>query len=342
MSAEPTRAGGAVEAPEPARSLDQFGRTIEYLRISVTDRCNFRCLYCMPAEGMKWLPKSEILSFEEIAAIVGQLAPLGLRRLRITGGEPTIRPNLDELIRMLRAVPGVEDIALSTNGVRLPRLAQLYREAGLDRVNISADSLRPERVQAIARRDLGFDPIGAACAAQAAGLAPIKINVVVMRGINDDEVVDFARLTLSHDWHVRFIELMPVGDLRDLTFEHVVPSEEVLRRVAGIGPLTPAAGPSRGNGPAAYYRLAGARGTIGVITPMTHTYCASCNRVRLTATGRLRTCLFGDHEVDLRTPLRAGESLVPHFRRALEEKPREHALLQLRVGGLQALSQVGG
>ena len=323
-------------------SVDQFGRTIEYLRISVTDRCNFRCLYCMPEQGLQWLPKNEILSYEEVADVVGQLAPLGLKRLRITGGEPTIRPNLDELIRMLRAIPGVEDIALSTNGVRLPKIAQLYREAGLDRVNISADSLRPDRIATIARRNLGFDPVAAARAASAAGLDPVKINVVVMRGINDDEVRDFARLTVENPWHVRFIELMPVGELRDLTFEHVVPSDEVLGRVAELGALEPASGPARGNGPAKYHRLAGAAGTIGVITPMTHTYCASCNRVRLTANGRLRTCLFGDHEVDLRTPLRAGEPLAPFFKRALENKPKEHELLQMRVGGLRALSQVGG
>ena len=323
-------------------SVDQFGRTIEYLRISVTDRCNFRCLYCMPEAGLDWLPKSEILSYEEIADVVGQLAPLGLKRLRITGGEPTIRPNLNELIALLRAVPGIEDIALSTNGVRLPQIAQLLRDAGLDRVNLSADSLQPERIARIARRNLGFDPVEAAKAATRAGLDPVKINCVVMRGINDDEVVDFARLTLENPWHVRFIELMPVGELRDLTFEHIVPSDEVLSRVASIGALEPASGPAKGNGPARYYRLAGAAGTIGVITPMTHTYCASCNRVRLTANGRLRTCLFGDHEVDLRTPLRAGESLVPHFQTALANKPKEHELLQMRVGGLRALSQVGG
>jgi cyclic pyranopterin phosphate synthase len=321
---------------------DQFGRSIEYLRISVTDRCNFRCLYCMPEQGLPWLPKAEILTYEEIAEVVRQLSPLGLRRIRISGGEPTIRPNLDELIRMLRAVPIVEDIALSTNGARLPRIAQLYRAAGLDRVNISADSLRPERIKAIARRDLGFDPIQAARAASDAGLAPVKINVVVMRGINDDEIEDFARLTLEHEWHVRFIELMPVGELRELTFEHVVPSHEVLERIAAMGALASDPGPPRGNGPAVYHRLAGARGTVGVITPMTHTYCETCNRVRLTANGRLRTCLFGDHEVDLRTPLRSGLPLAPHFERALAEKPREHALLQLKVGGLRALSEVGG
>ena len=274
---------------------DQFGRSIEYLRISVTDRCNFRCLYCMPAEGLPWLPKSEILSYEEIAGVVGQLAPLGLRRLRITGGEPTIRPDLDQLIRLLRAVPEIEDIALSTNGARLPELAPGLRDAGLHRINMSADSLRPDRIAAIARRNLRFDPVTAAVAAEQVGIAPIKINVVVMRGINDDEIEDFGRLTLEHAWHVRFIELMPVGEMSGLTWEHVVPSDEVLSRIAELGTLTPDDGPARGNGPAKYYRLPGAPGSVGVITPMTHTYCASCNRVRLTTDGRLRTCLFGDH-----------------------------------------------
>jgi cyclic pyranopterin phosphate synthase len=331
-----------TDAATGASSFDQFGRRIEYLRISVTDRCNFRCLYCMPEDGMHWLPKADILSYEEIAGVVQQLAPLGLRRLRVSGGEPTIRPQLHELIRLLRGVPGIEDIALSTNGVRLPELAALLRDAGLDRVNLSVDSLRPERIARIARRDLGFDPVHAALAAESAGLAPIKMNMVVMRGINDDEVADLARLTLDHPWHVRFIELMPVGDLRALTWEHVVPSDEILARLAAVAPLEPCAGPPRGNGPAAYYRWAGAAGSIGVITPMTHTYCASCNRVRLTADGRLRTCLFGDHEVDLRTPLRGGQALAPLFRQALADKPKEHALLQMNVGGLRALSQVGG
>ncbi len=332
----------AVSESVQTVSRDQFGRAIEYLRISVTDRCNFRCRYCMPLEGLPWLPKADILSYEEIAGIVAQLAPLGLKRLRITGGEPTIRPQLASLLRMLRSIPGIEDIALSTNGVRLPEQARELADAGLDRVNISADSLRPERVVEIARRDLGFDLVRSAMAAEEAGLGPIKINVVVMRGINDDEIEEFAALTLVHAWHVRFIELMPVGELRELTWDHVLPSAEVLDRVRRVGRLAPDAGPARGNGPAAYWRLSGAPGTIGVITPMTHTYCETCNRVRLTADGRLRTCLFGDHEVPLRDALRAGEPLEPHFRRALAEKPKEHALLQMQVGGLRALSQVGG
>ena len=321
---------------------DQWGRSIEYLRISVTDRCNFRCVYCMPKEGLQWLPKAEILSYEEIAEVVRQLAPLGLRRLRITGGEPTIRPDLESLIGQLKAIPGIEDIALSTNGAKLTQMARSLRDAGLDRVNMSADSLRPDRIAAIARRDLAFDTIAAARATEAAGLSPLKINVVVLRGTNDDEIEDFAHLTLDHPWHVRFIELMPVGDLRELTWDHVVPSDEVLQRISAIGALSPDGGPARGNGPAKYYRLAGAAGTVGVITPMTHTYCGSCNRVRLTADGRLRTCLYGDHEVNLRDPLRRGEALEPLFRQALADKPKEHALLQMKVGGLRALSQVGG
>ena len=321
---------------------DSFGRSIEYLRISVTDRCNFRCLYCMPLEGLEWLPKADILSYEEIAAIVGQLAPLGLRRIRITGGEPTLRPDLDRLIGMLRGIPEIEDISLSTNGVRLPQLAAALKRAGVDRVNMSADSLRPERIKAISRRNFDFDPVAAALAAENAGLAPVKLNVVVMRGINDDEVCDFARLTLDHPWHVRFIELMPVGEMRDLTWDHVVTATEIIHSIEDLGSLAPTSGPERGNGPARYYRLPHAKGTIGVITPMSHTYCGSCNRVRLTADGRLRTCLFGDDEVDLRTPLRSGMPLDPFFRSALSTKPREHHLLQMNVGGLRALSQVGG
>ena len=332
----------AVGGAHGVVSRDQFGRAIEYLRISVTDRCNFRCRYCMPLEGLPWLPKADILSYEEIAAIVAELAPLGLKRLRITGGEPTIRPQLSSLLRMLRSIPGIEDIALSTNGVRLPAQSQELADAGLDRVNISADSLRAERVVEIARRDLKFDLVESATAAERAGLGPIKINVVVMRGINDDEIEDFAELTLAHPWHVRFIELMPVGELRELTWDHVLPSSEILDRLRRVGQLEPDAGPAMGNGPATYHRLVGALGTIGLITPMTHTYCDTCNRVRLTADGRLRTCLFGDHEVPLRDALRRGEPLTPHFLRALAEKPKEHALLQMQVGGLRALSQIGG
>jgi cyclic pyranopterin phosphate synthase len=323
-------------------NIDQFGRRIEYLRIPVTDKCNFRCLYCMPPEGLEWLPKSEILSYEEIAAIVQHLAEEGISRIRISGGEPTIRPNLEALIAQLRSIDSIEDIALSTNGVRLPELAQIYRNAGLDRVNMSVDSLIPGRIAVFARRNMGFDPVRSAIAAERAGLSPIKLNMVVMRGINDDEIESFARLTLDHPWHVRFIELMPVGSMAALTWEHVVPSDEVLERAANVGSLSPVDAPARSNGPARYFRLDGAPGSVGVITPMTHTYCGSCNRVRLTADGRLRTCLFGDHEVDLKTAHRAGFPVGELFLDALRNKPLEHELIQMRTGGLRALSEIGG
>jgi cyclic pyranopterin phosphate synthase len=348
-------------APAPlaeAPLVDQYGRSIEYLRVSVTDRCNFRCVYCMPAAGLPWLPRGDVLTDDEVVATVAELARLGLRRVRLTGGEPTIRPGFEGLVGRLAALRplGLEELSLSTNGVQFCRdagYAARLKAAGLDRVNLSADSLRPERVVRLARRDLGFDARVAAARAEAAGLGPVKLNVVVVRGVNDDEVGDFARLTLERPWHVRFIELMPVGELAEAygeegspeaVLDRVVPSEEVLARASDAlgGMEALGAGGVRGNGPAAYYAAPGAAGTVGVITPMTHTYCASCNRVRLTADGRLRTCLYGDHEVDLRGPLRRGEPLAPHVRRALAGKPREHALLQLRTGGLRALSQVGG
>ena len=297
----------------------------------------------MPEHGLDWIPRDDILTAAEIHELVSQLAPLGLRRIRITGGEPTIRPDVCDIIARIRGIDAVEDIALSTNGVRLEAMAPDLRSAGVTRVNISADSLRPDRIAAIARRNLKFDPVRVIRAAIDAGFDPVKVNTVVVRGVNDDEIADLAALTVDLPVHVRFIELMPVGDLSDTGLEKVVPSEEVLERARkALGELVPDVGPALGNGPARYYRAPGAVGTIGVITPITHTYCESCNRVRLTADGRLRTCLFGDHEVDLRMPLRAGKPLEPFVARALAEKPREHALLQLRTGGLRALSQTGG
>src|SRR5688572_18755386 len=291
----------------------------------------------MPAAGLPWLSRTDLLTADEVGEVVRQLSALGLRRVRLTGGEPTLRPDLERIVGLVRADGAIEDLSLSTNGVRLlqdPSLASRLRRAGLDRINLSADSLRPERVQAIARRNLGFDAVRAATAAQAAGLSPVKLNMVVVRGTNDDEIGDFALLTLQHPWHVRFIELMPVGELAEVDSatardprDRSVPSDELLERAAEAlapwGGLRADAGPDRGNGPARYYRAPGAPGTLGVITPLSHTYCAACNRVRLTADGRLRTCLFGEHAVDLRGPLRRGEQLAPYVRQALDEKPRE-------------------
>lgn len=324
---------------------DQFGRRIDYLRISVTDKCNLRCNYCMPVEGLDWIPRDEVLHFEEIASIVTQMAEMGLERIRITGGEPLVRRDLPELIAMLARVPGIRDIALSTNAVLLPQFARGLKEAGVQRVNVSLDTLRRSRFESIARRPgRFFDAVMEGIeAAERAGLAPLKINTVLMRGVNDDEVEEFAAITRRRPWHVRFIELMPVAENLHLT-DRFMTADEVLERLSGTRELQAVEGP-RGNGPARYFAYPGAAGTIGVITPMSHEYCYRCNRMRLTADGRLRTCLFGTHEVDLKAALRGTGSVREAVQMALAGKPRQH-LLQLGStagsGGLSALSQVGG
>lgn len=330
-----------VEGP----MLDGFGRRIEYLRISVTDKCNLRCVYCMPEEGLPWLKREQLLSFEEITEIVRVMAGIGLRRLRITGGEPLVRRDLPVLIRMLRTVPEIDDIALSTNAVLLDEQAAALREAGVNRLNVSLDSLRPERIDAIARRPGSAESIFRGLErAEQAGFSPIKLNCVVMRGRNDDEIADFAAITRDRPWHIRFIEVMPTGENLGVSEQEYVSAEEILAKVRSIGDLAPVDGP-RGNGPATYFSFAGAPGTVGVITPMSHNYCDRCNRMRLTADGQLRPCLFGEMQTDLRGPLRRGESVEPLIRQTLRIKPERHWLVQGSAqgsGGLAALSQVGG
>jgi cyclic pyranopterin phosphate synthase len=324
---------------------DSFGRTVEYLRISVTDKCNLRCIYCMPPEGLPWLRREEILSYEEIARIVEVFAGMGLKRVRLTGGEPLVRKDLTELVSMVAAVPGIVDLSLSTNAVLLAENADELLAAGLNRVNVSLDSMRPDRVDAIARRPGSFGRIMAGLeAAERVGFTPIKINVVLMKGENDDEIEDFAEATRSRPWHVRFIELMPTSANLDLSADKFVSCAQALRRVRALGELRPAEGPT-GNGPATYYRFPDAPGTVGVITPMSHNFCDRCNRMRLTADGHLRPCLFGDLQTNLRDPLRRGQDIVPLIRETLRIKPERHHLVQgssIGSGGLVALSQTGG
>lgn len=325
--------------------VDGFGRTIEYLRISVTDKCNLRCVYCMPEEGLPWLKKNEILSFEEITQIVATMARMGLKRLRLTGGEPLVRKDLPELVGMLSAVDGIQDIALSTNAVLLAPMARELKRAGITRVNVSLDSLVPERVDRIARRP-GLLPkiLEGMDAAESVGFDPIKINVVLMRDHNDDEIEAFADLARTRPWHVRFIEVMPTESNLGLSADNFLSCEEALDRVRALGRLEPVTGPP-GNGPATYYRAPGAPGTIGVITPMSHNFCGDCNRMRLTANGQLRPCLFGSIETPLRDPLRSGQDLTPLVEQTLKIKPEKHLLVQGSAagsGGLIALSQTGG
>ena len=331
--------------PQLVPLADQFNRPITYLRISVTDRCNLRCVYCMPEAGLPWVAKAEILTFEEVAAIVGAAASIGVRSIRLTGGEPLVRRDLARLVARIASVPGIDDIALSTNGLLLAEQVDTLRSAGLRRVNVSLDTLRPERFFAIARRP-GLDRVLAGIdAACTAGLAPVKLNCVVMRGQNEDEVVAFAELTRKRGVHVRFIEMMPVLDNVALQRDAYVSAAEILDRIREHGMLVPVAGPN-GNGPARYFAFPGAAGSVGVISPLSHDYCETCNRVRLSADGRLRLCLFGDNELDLRTPLRAGASLddlAGIFRGAMYVKPERHHLdLGKPASAMRAFSEIGG
>ncbi len=324
---------------------DQFGRRVEYLRVSVTDKCNLRCVYCMPLEGLPWLRRDDLLTYEEIEQIVRTMAGMGLRRVRVTGGEPLVRRDLPDLVRMLRDVPGIDDLSLSTNAVLLADQADALRDAGIRRVNVSLDSLRPDRVEQIARRPGCWAPImDGLDAAERVGFDPIKVNVVLIRGRNDDEIEEFAQITRERPWHVRFIEVMPTSSNLDVSAKEFFSCQEALARVRAVDRLEPVPGPP-GNGPAIYHRFPGAPGTVGVITPMSHNYCDRCNRMRLTADGHLRPCLFGAIQTNLRDPLRAGSELLPLIEETLRIKPERHYLIQgsdRGSGGLVALSQTGG
>jgi cyclic pyranopterin phosphate synthase len=295
-------------SPSPAAGplVDTFGRVADDLRISVTDRCNFRCTYCMPAEGLAWLPKSEILTFEELARLLRLFVGLGVRSVKVTGGEPTVRADLAELIRMLReAAPGI-DLSMTTNGVLLDRLAEPLAHAGLDRVTVSLDSLLRHRFEEMTRRDALDRVLAGIEAAEAAGLVPIKVNCVVIGGTNEGEVVDFAGWSRDHGHPVRFIEYMPLDAEHAWERAKVVPSSRILAAIDDVYPLV-AEGPD--HEPATSYRFAdGAPGGIGVISSVTEPFCESCNRLRITAEGEVRSCLFALEETDLRGPMRAGAS----------------------------------
>jgi GTP 3',8-cyclase len=343
-------------------ALDTFGRRVDYLRVSITDRCNLRCVYCMPSQGVAWKDRSELLTFEEIERFVVAAAAEGISKIRLTGGEPLVRKGVVGLARRLRSIPGVESLALTTNGTLLPVLASELVASGVDRVNISLVSLDPATYARATRGGRLDAALAGIDAALAAGMGPVKINVVVMRSLQQDPL-DFARLTLERPLHVRFIEYMPVGSgdgcggagedagtaAGDWTRGDRVPSDEVIGRLetsavgAGLGPLEPvelADGPG-GWGPARYFRFKGARGTVGVISPLSHMFCADCNRLRLTADGQLRTCLFSDDELDARRVLRDGTEadLRALVVAAVAAKPESH---DMRVGTLRWMSQVGG
>lgn len=327
---------------------DAFGRKITYVRVSVTDRCNLRCLYCMPKEGLDWISHDRVLTYEEITRIMEAMADLGVYKIRITGGEPLVRAELSKLIRMLRDIPSIKEIALSTNAVLLEHYAEEIREAGVDRINVSLDTLDEEKFNRIARRRGLFRVIRGIEKAEQVGMTPIKINMVVMRGYNDDEIEQFARFTLERPWIVRFIELMPLhGNHHDLGPEAFVSNQEVLDRIRAIADIEPV-GFSPGDGPARYFRFPNGKGNFGVISPLSHNFCEACNRVRLTAEGLLRLCLFGDAQIDLRTPVRQGatrEELKDIILDSMAIKPERHYLVEKGHEASETLigmSQVGG
>ncbi|HSN75240.1 MAG TPA: GTP 3',8-cyclase MoaA [Anaerolineae bacterium] len=323
---------------------DSYGRRIDYLRISLTDACNLRCVYCMP-EDMRFRPRAELLQDDEILLIVRVAAELGTTKIRLTGGEPTIRPGMVELVRAIAATPGIGQVAMTTNGLLLAELAEPLARAGLRGLNVSIDTLDAVKFRRITRwGDLRrvWDGIAAA---EAARITPLKLNAVVTRGFNEDEVAPLARLSIDHSWHIRFIELMPLGSVADFQQEAVVSSAETRALIeAELGPLYPVPGYD-GHDPARPYRLAGARGQIGFISTVTEPFCAGCNRFRLTADGKLRLCLLRDREVDLLTPLRQGctvEQLRSLIRNAVWNKPWGHGLPDGDVPQLRVMSQIGG
>lgn len=323
--------------------LDGFGRQVLDLRVSVTDRCNFRCRYCMPEEGMQWLERSEVLSFEEVARVAGVMVEhFGLASLRLTGGEPTMRARLPELVALLSRFP--VELSMTTNGSTLSRLARPLREAGLHRVTISLDSLRPDRFVAITGRDMLPAVLEGIEAARSAGLAPLKLNTVLVRGVNDDEVLDLARFGREAGAEVRFIEFMPLDAAGEWSATQVVASSEVLERVGSVFPLEPVG--ARGNEPAERYRYVDGAGTLGVIASVTRPFCARCDRVRLSADGELRSCLFAVRERDLRALLRGGatdEELAAAIEEEVAAKWAGHSIGRVNfVRPARSMSQIGG
>jgi cyclic pyranopterin phosphate synthase len=321
--------------------LDSFGRSINYLRISVTDRCNLRCIYCMPSVGVPQMSHGEILSYEEIRAVVQAAAELGINKIRLTGGEPLVRADFPDLVAILSQIEGIEELSLTTNGILLKNHALELRQAGLARINVSLDTLKPDKFQYITRLGKLKDVLDGIETAKEVGFEPVKINTVVMRNINDDEILDFARMSVEEGWHVRFIELMPFKGVAEF-----VPFSELRQCISLLGKVD-LCEPITGNGPARYYRISGAKGTIGFISPLTEpSFCSRCNRMRLTPDGKLRPCLLGEDEIDLKMPLRnnaSTEELKRLILKAVASKPERHHLEGGNVRVVKRkMSQIGG
>lgn len=318
--------GGAI-------TRDQYGRTIDYLRLSVTDLCNYRCRYCMPAEGVEKGAHGSILTVEEFVEIGEAAVKLGVRKIRLTGGEPLVRHGILDICRTLRAIPELKELCLTTNGSLLPELAQPLREAGVDRLNISLDTLKPERFREITRLGTLDEVLKGIQAAEDAGFQSLKLDTVLMGGVNDDEIGDFLALTMEHPWEVRFIELMPMGPCAAWPKERFLPVTEVLRRFPQLEEIEP-------SGVARRYRLPGAMGTVGLIAPVSHEFCGECRRIRVTADGRLKGCLHSREEI----PLRGlhGDALAAAIQQGVLQKPRQHHLTEHASDTPRTMNQIGG
>jgi cyclic pyranopterin phosphate synthase len=325
-------------------ALDRFGRSIHYLRISLTDHCNLRCVYCMPEE-MTFRPNAELMQDDELLLLVRLFANLGFDKFRLTGGEPTVRLHIVDIVREIAHTPGVRSLSMTTNGVLLGRLAKPLAEAGLQRVNVSVDTLDPDKFHRLTRWGSLEDVWNGVLAAEEAGLAPVKLNAVVVRGYNDGDVVDLARLTLEHPWQIRFIEMMPFAGATELQLNQTVKAAEIQGRIeAALGPLEELNGGEL-DGEARIYRLPGAPGEVGFISSVTAPFCAACTRARLTADGRLRLCLLREGEVDLLTPLRAGATLEDLRQIILDgiwQKPWGHGLAEGVIPLNRVMSEIGG
>lgn len=323
---------------------DRFGRDIHYLRISLTDRCNLRCVYCMP-EDIQFRPRAELMQDDELLRLVRLTTELGFHKFRLTGGEPTVRANIVDIVRGLAQTPGVRSLSMTTNGLLLRDLAQPLAAAGLQRVNVSIDTLDPVKFKRLTRWGHVEDVWAGIEAAEAAGLLPMKLNAVIVRGYNEDDVVDLAALTLHHPWQMRFIEMMPFGDVAEFQQAQVVTAQQMRDKIeAKLGPLAPVDG-GRLDGEARLYHLTDGLGDVGFISSVTEPFCASCTRARLTADGKLRMCLLRDYEVDLLTPLRAGASqddLKGLILQAIHHKPWGHGLAHNVVPRNRVMSEIGG
>ncbi|HEY3340469.1 MAG TPA: GTP 3',8-cyclase MoaA [Anaerolineae bacterium] len=341
LASEPV-AGGATT---PARkALDAFGRHIHYLRVSLTDKCNLRCVYCMP-EQMVFRPNDELLNDEELYAVLRAASMLGFDKYRLTGGEPTVRPNVVGIVHEIARLPGVREVVMTTNGLRLAALAEPLKQAGLQRVNVSLDSLDEAKFHRLTRWGHVRDVLAGIDAAEAAGMQPVKVNCVVIRGYNEDDVIELARLTYERNWQIRFLEVMPFADVAAFQQASIVTMQEMITHIeAQLGKLDEV-NEGKLDGEAKVYHLPGARGEIGFISPVSAPFCASCSRVRLTADGTLRLCLLKDGELDLKTPLRRGASaddLADLMRAAIWHKPWGHDLANGVIPLNRVMSEIGG